>query len=73
MTEVGGYQPSPVDWPIDKGDVELAIDNGPRHIACSAPGQTKSDLRVDLSENRKERRQVHYAKRLNCPHMQLTA
>ena len=33
MTEVGGGQPGPVDWPVDESDVELAVDHGPRQLA----------------------------------------
>ncbi len=73
VTEIRCHQPDPVDWPVDEGDVELAVDNCPRQIAGRTPGQTKSYPRVDLAEDRQEGGQVHYAKRLNCPHVQLAA
>ena len=73
VTEIRCHKPDPVDWPVDEGDVELAIDNCPREIAGSTPAQTKSDSRMVLSERRKESGQVHDAKRLNCPHVQLAA
>ena len=73
VTEIRCHQPGPVDWPVDEGDVELAVDNCPREVAGSTPGQTKSDCRMVRSERRKEGGQVHDAKRLNCPHVQLAA
>ncbi len=73
VTEVRDHQPGQVDWTVDEGDVELAVDNCPRQIAGRTPAQTESNSRVGLPEGRKKGGQVHYAKCLNCPHVQLAA
>ena len=73
VTEIRCHQPGPVDRPVDESNVELAVDDCPSQIAGCTPGQTKGDSRVGFAEGRKEGGQVHHAKRLNGPHVQLAA